>query len=90
MIDSILFTVLFEIFPDAFSVNREFTQYDYKPTEWGIEKIEVGKGTENLAECILTTAQAVCKGDVNRGLKYLQTFKKKTVQNQEVKRFTSR
>ena len=89
MIDVILFTTLFEIFPEAFSVNREFTRYEYKPGEWGIEKIEVGHGIETLAECILVTAQATCKGEISRGLEYLQMFKKKTVQKQEIKRFTT-
>lgn len=87
MIDSRLFETLFDIFPDAFSATRSYTEYAYASTEYGIEVKELGTGTENLADNILHTAQAMCKGDINRGLNYLRAFKKKSVQRQELKSF---
>jgi len=87
MIDSRLFEALFDIFPDAFSATRSYTEYSYASTEYGIEVRELGTGTENLADNILHTAQAMCKGDIKKGLNYLRTFKKKSVQKQELKAF---
>lgn len=87
MIDSRLFETLFDIFPDAFNATRSYTEYSYASTEYGIEVRELGTGTENLADNILHTAQAMRKGDINRGLNYLRTFKKKSVQRQELKSF---
>ena len=78
------FTTLYEIFPDAFDTSREYSKYVRKTGEWGIEKVEAGTGTENLAECILYTAEAIGKGDTERGLNYIRQFAKKSVQRKEI------
>lgn len=87
MIRAELFTELYKIFPEAFSITRTYTKHKYRPGPFEIEEEEAGTGTENLAECILYTANSISNAGIERGLKYLQVFKSKAVQRQEIKSF---
>lgn len=87
MIDSRLMVRLFEIFPESFSVVRYSDSYDYIPREFGIEKVYTGKEKVVMSETILNTAQAITKGDIERGYRYLDMFRSKKVRNRELKNF---
>lgn len=92
MIDSNLFTKLFEIYPEAFSTTKSFHRTITIATPWGLEyEKDPQEETVTLAECILTAAQAISnKYGADEAEKYLEVFGKKTVQRQETKNFYSR
>ena len=92
MIDIALFLKLSAVWADVFQYTRTEKVEIIKEYAgaYGIEKIHTGEYVEHtfsLADNILHTAQAMtCGGtDIERGLKYLDMFKKKSVQRSELK-----
>ncbi len=84
-----LFLKLAEVFPDAFDVVKTSSSYEYRPGPFGVESVCTGTETVNLAECILSTAQAITRGgvDLERGILYLDSFAGKAAQQQEIRSF---
>lgn len=90
MINVDLFTKLWEVFPDSFSYSHKYKKTEWKAGPWGMEEIEAGEGTANLAENILNNANAIMiKYGLDRALKYIEEFKPAKVQAREIKNFTS-
>ena len=90
MIDGLLFTTLFEIFPESFSATRKYHSTKTVNTPWGVEYEEdPEEKTVTMAECILNTAQGIANSyGIDHAInKYLYTFKKKSVQRQELANF---
>ena len=78
-----------EVFPESLNVSKVIDRYDYKNGPWGQERVFVGTETVTLADMILSTAQAMTHDgtDIERGLKYLDVFKRPRVRRQEMKNF---
>ena len=92
MIDIALFLKLSEVWADVFQYTRTEKVEIVKEYAgaYGIEKIHTGEYVEHtfsLADNILHTAQAMTHdgADIERGIKYLEMFKKKNVQRSELK-----
>ena len=93
MIDIALFLKLNEVWADVFQYTRteKVEVVREYAGAYGIEKIHTGEYIEktySLADDILNTAQATTHNgtDMERGLRYLDMFKKKSVQRNELKR----
>ena len=92
MIYIALFLKLSEVWADVFKYTRTEKVEIVKEYAgaYGIEKIHTGEYVEHtfsLADNILHTAQAMTHDgtDIERGIKYLEMFKKKSVQRSELK-----
>lgn len=90
MINIELFLKLQEVFSDAFNHTKEVERIDRIAGPWGIEEYRTCiYDTVTLSEQILLTAQAISRGgaDLDRGIKYLDDFKSKKIQQNAIKQF---
>ena len=88
--DAELFALLFEIFPDAFSVEKTVDSCEYRPGPFGMEEVPAGKVVDNLAADILSTAGAIALRGRERAIAYIKSFQPAAVQRREIKSFTRR
>lgn len=84
-----LFMKLAEVFPESLNTSRVVEDFEDKPGPWGMERVSKGFVTENLGADILNTAKAISRGGayMDDGLRYLETFRKPSVQKSEIKNF---
>lgn len=90
MIDARLFLKLQEVFADAFNHTKQVEQIDRIAGPWGIEEYHTCIfDTVTLSEQILLTANAISRGgtDMDRALDYLDSFKKKRLQENAIDSF---
>lgn len=82
-----LFIKLQEVFPEAMNTSRVIELFEDRPGPWGLERVSKGYSTENLGADILDTAKAIARGDIERGIRYIETFRNPSVQKSEIKHF---
>lgn len=90
MINIELFLKLQEVFADAFNHSKQVERIDRIAGPWGIEEYHTCIfDTVTLSEQILLTAQAISRGgaDLDRGINYLEMFKKKRIQKNAIDDF---
>ena len=90
MIDARLFLKLQEVFADSFNHTKQVEQIDRIAGPWGIEEYRTCiYDTVTLSEEILLTAQAISHDgkDMDRSIKYLETFKNKKMQENAIADF---
>ena len=75
MIDSELFCKLWEVFPDSFSTTKQSISRPIINGRFGQEFGDPETVTVNLADCILSTAQAIKLKYGDRAIKYIEQFK---------------
>ena len=91
MINPEIVLKLWEIFPDSFSVSKKSTRTETYNGPWGTEEIPVGEETITLSECICNTASAIscCGTEMNRAMRYIESYKPAWIQRREIKNFLS-
>ena len=87
MFDSELFCKLWEVFPDSFSITKQSTTIPIINGRFGQELGEPETVTINLADCILSTAQAIKLKYGDRAIKYLERFKNPNEQRKDILAF---
>jgi len=92
MIPSEIMMKLWEIFPDAFSISKVSPVYATYNGNYGPEEVKTGEETITLAETIAFTAKAFSNNgtDMDRAMKYLESYKPAWVQRREIKNFLKR
>lgn len=87
MFDSELFCKLWEVFPDSFSITKQSTTRPIINGRFGQEYGEPETATVNLADCILSTAQAIKLKYGDRAIKYIEQFSDPKGQRKDILAF---
>ena len=83
---------LWEVFPVSFNINKTTSSFETVNAGSGTYERCTGSETENLAECILNTANAFCRprSDLSGGLRYIDEYKPGYIQQREIRSFLKR
>lgn len=83
---------IWEIFPDSFNTVKKSPIVDRYPSSFGYEEIITGYETITLAECIANTAAATSHEgrDMDRALRYIESYKPAWIQRREIRNFLKR
>jgi len=80
---------IWEIFPEAFTTAKKSPIIDRYNGQFGVEETISGYETIVLAECIAATANAISNGEreMDRALRYIESYKPTWVQRREINNF---
>lgn len=83
---------IWEIFPEAFNTAKKSQITERYTGQYGIEETVTGEETIILAECIANTANAISNGEreMDRALKYIESYKPAWIQRREIRNFLKR
>ena len=83
---------IWDVFPDSFNTTKRSPITDRYNGQYGAEDAIVGEETVVLAECIAATATAISHdgSDMDRALKYIESYKPAWIQKREIRNFLNR
>ena len=87
--DADLFAKLYEVFPDSFTITKTTTTRPIVNGRFGQEYGDAETTTSNLAECILSTAQAIKLKYGDRAIKYIEQFQSPEEQRKDILAFNN-
>ena len=88
--DADLFAKLYEVFPDSFTITKQVTEREVINGRFGQELGEPKTVIVNLADCILSTAQAIKLKYGDRATKYIMQFADTKEQKKDILAFQHR